>query len=52
MRWKMRETVREADQDIDIIATDNELVLRPLDAESSRRHADKVGPYRTANKAG
>jgi hypothetical protein len=41
MRWKMRETVREADQDIDIIATDDEL---------SERHADTVAACRAENK--
>ena len=50
MRWKMRETVREADQDIDIIATDDELVRRPLDVELSERHADTVAACRAENK--
>lgn len=50
MRWKLRETVREADQDIDIIASDEELARRPFDAELSKRHADTVAACRAANK--
>lgn len=52
MRWKLRDTVREADQDIDIIASDEELARRPLDAELSKRHADTVAACRAANKTG
>jgi hypothetical protein len=49
MRWKMRDTVREADQDIDIIATDDELERRPLESERSERHADTVAACSAVN---
>lgn len=51
MRWTMRETVREADQDIGIIATDDELVRRPLVVELSKRHADTIAACRAVNMA-
>ncbi len=50
MRWKMRDTVREADQDIDIIARDDELRRRPPGDELSERHADTVAACRAANE--
>jgi hypothetical protein len=49
MHWKLRDTVREAEQDIDIIASDEELARRPLGAELSERHADTVAACRAAN---
>jgi hypothetical protein len=52
MPWKMRETVRESDQDIDIIATEAELARRPLDSDGAKRRADTIDACRVANKSG
>jgi hypothetical protein len=49
MRWKMRDTVREADQDIDIIATDDELQRSPSGKERSERYADVIAACRATN---
>lgn len=49
LRWKKRDTVREADQDIDIIATDDELQRSPPGSEISERHADTVAACRAAS---
>ncbi|MGE8281863.1 MAG: hypothetical protein ACN6O2_15695 [Stenotrophomonas sp.] len=39
MDWKMRDTVRRADHDIDIIAQNDELKRRTLDAGLKQQHA-------------
>lgn len=49
IRWKMRDTVREAEQDIDIIAADDELERRPREIEPSERHADTVAACGAVN---
>ncbi len=51
IRWKMRDTVREAEQDIDIIAADDELERRPRETEPSERHADTVAACSAVSKA-
>ena len=50
MRWMMRDTVREADQDIDIIATDDQLERRLPGNEVTERRADTVAACRAANQ--
>lgn len=52
MRWKQRETVRESDQDIDIIANDDELRRRPPGNEVSEQRADTIAACRAVNKNG
>lgn len=52
MRWKQRETVRESDQDIDIIANDDELRRRPAGNEVSEQRADMMVACRASNSRG
>ena len=40
LHWKLGETLRPAERDIDIIAIDEMLARRPLDSDKTTRHAE------------
>ncbi|MDO7931064.1 hypothetical protein Q6A26_11545 [Xanthomonas euvesicatoria pv. eucalypti] len=42
IHWKLGETIREADQDIDIVAIDEKLDRRPLQGDLALKHAETV----------
>lgn len=42
LHWKLGETIRSAERDIDIIAIDEMLARRPLDGDRGTRHAENT----------